>query len=229
MNFIVLQFNELKKIIWFFIGLVAFSAGLIYVIQYVLSTMDWIKISLSVWQVSSFSITSSLLVIGVLLNNFRIKYLWLGSILSKPPINGLWKGHLISSYKKEIDDDSLPPIEIYFYIKQTYFAISIQSFTENQRSESILATIYTNTFSSSTKFMYIYQLTRTKNSENKITLGSGELLITDNCSKMEGVYWTNSTTHGEIEMNLVDRKALSIDSFISAEAHVNSLHTSQKF
>tara|TARA_R110000751_G_scaffold58142_1_gene122930 strand:+ start:9857 stop:10546 length:690 start_codon:yes stop_codon:yes gene_type:complete len=228
-NFIVLQFNELKKIIWFFIGLVAFSAGLIYVIQYVLSTMDWIKISLSVWQVSSFSITSSLLVIGVLLNNFRIKYLWLGSILSKPPINGLWKGHLISSYKKEIDDDSLPPIEIYFYIKQTYFAISIQSFTENQRSESILATIYTNTFSSSTKFMYIYQLTRTKNSENKITLGSGELLITDNCSKMEGVYWTNSTTHGEIEMNLVDRKALSIDSFISAEAHVNSLHTSQKF
>ena len=229
MNFIVLQFNELKKIIWFFIGLVTFSAGLIYVIQYVLSTMDWIKISLSVWQVSSFSITSSLLVIGVLLNNFRIKYLWLGSILSKPPINGLWKGHLISSYKKEIDDDSLPPIEIYFYIKQTYFAISIQSFTENQRSESILATIYTNTFSSSTKFMYIYQLTRTKNSENKITLGSGELLITDNCSKMEGVYWTNSTTHGEIEMNLVDRKALSIDSFISAEAHVNSLHTSQKF
>ncbi len=224
-----MQFNELKKIIWFFIGLVAFSAGLIYVIQYVLSTMDWIKISLSVWQVSSFSITSSLLVIGVLLNNFRIKYLWLGSILSKPPINGLWKGHLISSYKKEIDDDSLPPIEIYFYIKQTYFAISIQSFTENQRSESILATIYTNTFSSSTKFMYIYQLTRTKNSENKITLGSGELLITDNCSKMEGVYWTNSTTHGEIEMNLVDRKALSIDSFISAEAHVNSLHTSQKF
>ena len=221
MNFIVLQFNELKKIIWFFIGLVAFSAGLIYVIQYVLSTMDWIKISLSVWQVSSFSITSSLLVIGVLLNNFRIKYLWLGSILSKPPINGLWKGHLISSYKNEIDDDSLPPIEIYFYIKQTYFAISIQSFTENQRSESILATIYTNTFSSSTKFMYIYQLTRTKNSENKITLGSGELLITDNCSKMEGVYWTNSTTHGEIEMNLVDRKALSIDSFISAKAHVD--------
>lgn len=228
MNFIVLQFNELKKIIWFFIGLVAFSAGLIYVIQYALSIIGWIKISLSAWQLLSFSITSSLLIIGVLLNNFRIKYFWLGNILSKPPINGLWKGRLISSYKKEIDDDPLPPIEIYFYIKQTYFAISIQSFTKNQRSESILATIYTNTFSSSTKFMYIYQLTRTKNSENKITLGSGELLITDNCSKMEGVYWTNSVTHGEIEMKLVDRKALSIDSFISAEVHVDNLHTSQK-
>lgn len=77
--------------------------------------------------------------------------------------------------------------------------------------------------------MYIYQLTRTKKSENKITLGSGELSVTDSCSKMVGVYWTNSTTHGEIEMNLVDRKASSIDSFISAEAYVNSLNTSQKF
>jgi hypothetical protein len=228
-NFIVLQFNELKKLIWFFIGLVALSAGFICVVQYVLSTTDWIKTSLSAWQVLSFSITSSLLIIGVLLNKFRIKYLWLGGILGKPPINGLWKGCLISSYKKEIGDDPLPPIEIYFYIKQTYFAINIQSFTENQRSESILATIYTNTFSSSTKFMYIYQLTRTKNSENKITLGSGELSVTDNCSKMGGVYWTNSATHGEIDMNLVDREALSIDSFISAEAHVDSLNTTQKF
>ena len=50
MNFIVLQFNELKKIIWFFIGLVAFSAGLIYVIQYALSTIGWIKISLSAFK-----------------------------------------------------------------------------------------------------------------------------------------------------------------------------------
>ncbi|WP_348549617.1 hypothetical protein AADH33_03885 [Psychrobacter sp. KFRI-CH2-11] len=226
MNFIVLQFNELKKIILFFIGLVALVFSFIYVFQYLLSTIKWIKTSLSVWKILSFSITSSLLIIGVLLNKFRIKYLWLGNLLSKPSINGLWKGSLISSYKREVDDDPLPPIEIYFYIKQTYFAISIQSFTKSQRSESILATIYTNNFSSSTKFMYIYQLTRTKNSENKITLGSGELLITDNCSKMEGVYWTNSTTHGEIEMNLVDRKALSIDSFISAEAHVDSLNIS---
>lgn len=226
MNFIVLQFNELKKIILFFIGLVALSFGFIYVAQYLLSTTEWIKTSLSIWQVLSFSITSSLFTIGFLLNKFRIKYLWLGNIIGKPSINGLWKGSLISSYKRDVDDDPLPPIEIYFYIKQTYFAISIQSFTKNQRSESILATIYTNNFSSSTKFMYIYQLTRTKNSENKITLGSGELLITDNCSKMEGVYWTNSTTHGEIEMNLVDRKALSIDSFISAEAHVDSLDIS---
>ena len=226
MNFIVLQFNELKKIILFFIGLVALVFSFICFVQYLLSTIEWIKTSLSVWQILSFSITSSLLIIGVLLNKFRIKYIWLGSFLSKPSINGLWKGRLISSYKREIDDDPLPPIEIYFYIKQTYFAISIQSFTKSQRSESILATIYTNNFSSSTRFMYIYQLTRTKNSENKITLGSGELLITDNCSKMEGVYWTNSTTHGEIEMNLVDRKALSIDSFISAETHVDSLNIS---
>ena len=226
MNFIVLQFNELKKIILFFIGLVALVFSFIYVVQYLFSTIEWIKTGLSVWQILSFSITSSLLIIGVLLNKFRIKHLWLGNLLSKPSINGLWKGRLISSYKKDVDDDPLPPIEIYFYIKQTYFAISIQSFTKSQRSESILATIYTNNFSSSTKFMYIYQLTRTKNSENKITLGSGELLITDNCSKMEGVYWTNSTTHGEIEMNLVDRKALSIDSFISAETHVDSLNIS---
>ena len=229
MNFIVLQFNELKKIILFFIGLVALVFSFIYVVQYLFSTIEWIKTGLSVWQILSFSITSSLLIIGVLLNKFRIKHLWLGNLLSKPSINGLWKGRLISSYKKDVDDDPLPPIEIYFYIKQTYFAISIQSFTKSQRSESILATIYTNNFSSSTKFMYIYQLTRTKNSENKITLGSGELLITDNCSKMEGVYWTNSVTNGEIEMKLVDRKALSIDSFISAEAHVDNLHTSQEF
>ena len=43
---------------------------------------------------------------------------------------------------------------------------------------------------------------------------------------LQEVYWTNSTTHGEIEMNLVDRKALSIDSFISAETHVDSLNIS---
>lgn len=224
MNFIILQFSELKKIIWFFIVLVVFATGLIYGIQYLLNAVDWVKLTLSVWQVLNFSITLSFLIIWTLSHKFRIKYLWLGNILGKPPINGLWKGQLISNYKKDIGDEPLPPIEIYFYIKQTYFVINIQSFTKNQRSESILATIYTNSFSSSTKFIYMYQLNRTKNSENKITLGSGDLILTDNGTRMEGVYWTNSATQGEIEMNLIDRKALSIDSFNSAKAHADSFY-----
>ena len=73
--------------------------------------------------------------------------------------------------------------------------------------------------SETSDFMYIYKYYRTKNSENKVTFGSGNLRLINNSQILEGIYWTNANTRGEIELKLVKRDCDNIDSYQMAKNH----------
>ncbi|MCZ3097304.1 hypothetical protein NYZ00_04365 [Acinetobacter baumannii] len=211
MNFIVLTFEELKKVIYIFLG-IGFICFFVLRFPFFLE-----KHNLSVSQMISTSITISFFVLGILLTSIIFKYKFLSKITGKPIVHGLWKGELQSNYR--IDGKQIDPIEIYFYIKQTFLFTTIKSFTSNQKSESIITALSYDPTAEKIKFLYTYTLHRTKNSENKMTFGSGDLSLINNGNKLVGIYWTNENTRGEIELNLIDRQCKSIDSFEMASSH----------
>lgn len=214
MSFIVLKFSELKKIIFFFL----FIAFIVFLLIQGISLLGWLK--LSIIQSITPSISSALIVLGFLLRSVTIQHERLARFIDKPIVHGLWKGHLISNYKNS-EGQQIPPIEIYFYIKQTFLITTIKSFTSNQNSESVITALSQNKVTDTTNFIYTYKFYRTRNSENKVTLGSGDLRLTDNGKKLTGIYWTNANTRGEIVLNLIDRKCETIDSFDMAKDHCN--------
>lgn len=211
MNFIVLTFEELKKVIYIFLG-IGFICFLVLKFPFFLE-----KHNLSVSQMISTSITISFFVLGILLTSIIFKYKFLSKIIGKPIVHGLWKGELQSNY--QVNGKQIDPIEIYFYIKQTFLFTNIKSFTSNQKSESIITALSYDPTAEKIKFLYTYTLHRTKNSENKMTFGSGDLSLINNGNKLVGIYWTNENTRGEIELNLIDRECKSVDSFEMASSH----------
>lgn len=205
MSFAVLKFNELKKIIYTFLTIAAIFFGLIQV------GILLFGISLTTFQSLTTSVSISFLILGFLLRSFTIKNIGLAKFIEKPTIHGLWKGCLISNYK--VDGKQIPPIEIYFYIKQTFLITTIKSFTSDQTSESVITALSFNKDSDTTDFYYIYKFYRIKNSENKVTFGSGHLRLSDSFEKLEGIYWTNASTQGEVELSLINRDCVNVDSY----------------
>lgn len=214
MSFIVLKFSELQKIIYFFL----FIAFIIFLLVQGINLLG--LLNLSIIQSITPSISLALILLGFLLRSVTIQHERLARFIGKPIVHGLWKGHLISNYKNS-EGQQIPPIEIYFYVKQTFLITTIKSFTSNQKSESVITALSQNKDTETTSFLYTYKFYRTRNSENKVTFGSGDLSLTDNGKILTGIYWTNSNTCGEIVLNLIDRKCKSIDSFEMANLHFN--------
>lgn len=211
MSFLVLKFNELTKIIYLFVGLTGVFIGLIQFVNWLVAG------SLTLLQSLTPSITVSLFILGLLLRTVTIKHKFLSIIIGKPIIHGLWKGNLTSNF--EVNGQKIPPIEIYFFIKQTFLITTIKSYTSHQASESIITALSHNKDSETSDFIYIYKFYRTKHSENKVTFGSGNLRLINQGQTLEGFYWTTANTCGEIELNLIERNCESIDSYQLAKQH----------
>ena len=120
MSFIVLKFSELQKIIYFFL----FIAFIIFLLIQGINLLGWLK--LSIIQSITPSISLALIVLGFLLRSVTIQHERLARFIGKPIVHGLWKGSLISNYKNS-EGQQIPPIEIYFYVKQTFLITTIKS------------------------------------------------------------------------------------------------------
>ncbi len=211
MNFVVIKFNELIKIIYLFIGITAIIFGIMYGIDYAYER------DTNILRAIPTSITISLIILGFLLRTLTIKHRFLTYIIGKPVIHGLWKGQLTSNFK--INDQPIPPIDIYFYIKQTFLITTIKSFTPSITSESVITALSYDEDSETTDFYYIYKFYRTKNNENKVTFGTGKLRLSNDNKTLEGNYWTSVHTCGDIELHLINSDCKSIDSYQMAQKY----------
>jgi hypothetical protein len=122
---------------------------------------------------------------------------------------------LLSDYKRSKEN----PLEIpiIFVIRQTYLTLSIESFTRSQEGESKLEALIRNTRTESTRLSYVFELKRYYGSENKLTIGAGQLRLQDNNVVLRGSYWTNTPTHGELKLKLMSRDCNGIDCYEVAE------------
>jgi hypothetical protein len=213
MNLVSLTPSELERLLKVFGYFTFVVSCIIFGLRY------WFSDSFSlfhIWQAVASGLTVSVICFG-----FFSKMQWtspkLARWLKRPVIHGLWRGTLNSNHATATNN----PIEIFFVIKQTYMTLSIESFTRSQDGESKIEALIQNPKTDAFRVCYIFELKRTYSGENKLTTGSGDLKLIDGGKKLKGNYWTNSPTHGDIELSLITRTCSDIDCFESAESISN--------
>ena len=142
---------------------------------------------------------------------------WLARLLGRRMVHGLWWGELQTEFKPTPDANPIAPIEIAFVVKQTYFMLSIQSYTASQPANSTLETLIVDPRSARAQLKYVFEMQRLHLAEDKITTGYGDLRLTSGDTRLEGHYWTNAPTRGSIGLRLVSRNCDDIDSFADAQ------------
>lgn len=168
-----------------------------------------------VWQSITAALAAPPLLIWVL-SKLQWKYPTLALLMGKRMVHGLWWGELKSEFKPSEGADPLPPIPIAFVIQQSYFFLTIQSYTPSLPARSTLETMTVDPRSSIGQLQYVFEMRRMQDAEDKITIGYGDLQLTSGDKRLEGYYWTNSPTRGHISLNLLTRNFSGIGSFADA-------------
>lgn len=152
---------------------------------------------------------------------------WLAWLLGRRRVHGLWWGELRTDFLPMQAEKQMDPIRIAFVIKQTYFFLSIQSYTPTQPAHSTLETLIVESRSARAQLQYVFEMQRLKFGEDKITTGYGDLRLTAGDTRLEGHYWTNSPTRGSIWLELVSRDCDGVDSFSDAQ-RIYEEHSNRK-
>ena len=153
------------------------------------------------------------IVVGILifLLSFFEKWGWGISYLHPwfvlvPDMRGTWKGTLLSTWQNDLTQEPIP-IESYLVIRQTYSTISIRLITK----ESI-STLLTGSIIRSNDGIYeivgVYQNTPKILIREKSPIHYGGILLAiegNPPSYLEGHYWTDRETKGELRFKKFSR------------------------
>ena len=169
-----------------------------------------------IWQsISTALAVPPLLILG--LSKLKWKHPNLAWLMGKRMVHGLWWGELKTEFKPTEGADPLPPIPIAFVVQQSYFFLTIQSYTPSLPARSTLETMVVEPRSSIAQLQYVFEMRRLQDAEDKLTTGYGDLRLMSGDKRLEGYYWTNSPTRGHISLDLVTRDFNGIDSVADAE------------
>ncbi len=177
-----------------------------------------------IWQSASTALAVPPVLLWAL-SKVEWKHPRIAKLMGKRMVHGLWWGELKSEFKASENADPLPPIPIAFVIKQSYFFLTIQSYTSSVPAESTMERMVVQPRNSVGQLQYVFEMRRLQDAEDKITVGYGDLRLTSGDTRLEGYYWTNSPTRGHISLELLTRDFSGIDSFADAEkARAESLN-----
>ncbi|MCC5086723.1 hypothetical protein [Xanthomonas campestris] len=157
----------------------------------------------------SIVLSTAILVFGM---NLTWEWRLLAWLAKRPIVHGVWWGEIKPIYKGV----ALPAIPIAFVIRQKYASLSIQSFTASIPADSAIEVFERSDKSTDVYLKYVYQMTREANAENKSTIGYGRLRLELAGKVLNGSYWTNSPTSGQIRLQLVARDCNEVNCFESA-------------
>lgn len=210
MNNLSLTQAELQRLMQVYFWLVASLTAFFYFAQLPFG-YDTLT---SAWRSVTYGLTCATLLLGAF-----FKLAWQSPMIAKwmrrPIVHGVWRGILRSDFRQ--GDKAQVEIPIIFVIRQTYLTISIESFTKSQEGESKLEALIQNGRTEATRLCYVFELRRQYQGENKLTTGSGELRLIDNSTRLRGHYWTNTPTHGDLELELISRDCEGVNCFEVAQ------------
>ena len=210
---VCLTYADLVRLIKCCCCVVVAVAGLLVFLRFAELQQHPVKV---IWQ----SVTTALTVTVFLvwsLSKLQWKYPKLAWIMGKRMVHGLWWGELKSEFKPSEGADPLPPIPIAFVVQQSYFFLTIQSYTPSLPARSTLETMIVDPRSAIGQLQYVFEMRRMQDAEDKITIGYGDLQLTSGDKRLEGYYWTNSPTRGRIVLDLLTRDFSGIGSFADAQ------------
>jgi hypothetical protein len=148
-----------------------------------------------------------------------------GWFVKRPAIDGTWKVEIRSNWRKPVTTGSepIPPIEGYMVIRQTFSSLSLRLLTEESSSELL----GTEIVCSADGLYCVSGVYRNEprfqvRDRSPIHYGAVWLRIIDaKPPKIEGHYWTDRKTDGEME--LTNRQVPKFQDFKSARAHYKNL------
>ena len=202
------EFERLLKVFGWLMGILGL---LIFLIHWYYFQQP---IPSAAWKAFSTSLGLCVLFFGVF---SKLAWRWrhLAKWMNRPLVHGVWVGELRSDYGA-VDGNRLV-IPIFFVIRKTYLTLSIQSFTERQEGESRLEALLRSSKTDVTRLCYMFELRKIFSGAHSITSGAGELKLAGDQLSLNGTYWTNTPTHGEISLRLVTRDCKGIASYQEAE------------
>ncbi|MET0463060.1 MAG: hypothetical protein ABW007_07895 [Chitinophagaceae bacterium] len=124
-------------------------------------------------------------------------------ILRRPNLEGSWGGYA----KSDFQENTLAPFKIVFSIKQSFFSLKINSFTEGYAAvsygESLHFDLEGQRISLTYHFSQRLNLPRLADPRQ----GAGELYL--NANYLTGRYWTVGKTYGFLRLNKISNENIS--------------------
>lgn len=195
--------EEIKLIVYLSIALAA-----ILTLTYLAVFSTKIEL-IAVFRGVSFSITAL-----TLFWTFYFTYGWtfwpFNKLFYRPNINGTWAGKLISDYKDE-NGNSIPPIDFYIVIRQSFIRIHFTTLTKDFVGLSYAETFTLDKDTGLKSIAYLYRKDTSQLDDNTLREGATELrlILSKDEKRLEGKYWSNIKTQGSISVSFLNFKQVN--------------------
>jgi len=143
--------------------------------------------------------------------------------VKRPVIDGTWKVELRSNWKDPATQNTMPPIEGYMVVRQTFSTLSMRLLTAESHSELV----GTEIVCSADRQYCVSGVYRNEprfevRDRSEMHYGAVWLrIITQPTKQLIGHYWTDRATAGEMELNSRQRK--KFQTFDGARAYFDSI------
>ena len=137
---------------------------------------------------------------------FRIFARWL---VPFPDLEGTWKGALTSTWTDPDTGHRPNPIPVCLAIRQTFSSITVSVYTNESNSVSIAASLRVDEQSQDKRVSFLYtNVPRVAFRDRSIVHDGAAALrvITMPVLSLEGEYWTNRRSSGDIRVEFVSRR-----------------------
>jgi len=143
--------------------------------------------------------------------------------VKRPVIDGTWKVELRSNWKDPATQDTIPPIEGYMVVRQTFSTLSMRLLTAESHSELVGTEIVCSADRQyCVSGVYRNELRFEVRDRSEMHYGAVWLrIITQPTKQLIGHYWTDRATAGEMELSSHQRK--KFQTFDGARAYFDSL------
>lgn len=169
--------------------------GVIAVIALVSFIMCICLFDLHLYDSISYSISVTTIIVIAFINFAWRWSIFKGWLVPFPNLSGQWEGILKSTHKKAAAE-----IPIKLEIKQTFMHVQIKFYSDESKSNSIVASFNIDKDRDILQLCYSYQNNpkATLQKKSPIHYGSVLLDIKERGQQMEGQYWTSRNTTGDI-------------------------------
>ncbi|HFO0779715.1 TPA: hypothetical protein ACSC6M_004272 [Enterobacter roggenkampii] len=208
------EFARLIKVFGWLLG------GLCLLLFFVQWHYFYVSVLSALFKALGWSMTGCIILLGVF-----TKLAWrcekLAYLMKRPVVHGIWHGELKSDFGT-VDNAPLV-VPIFFVIRQTYLTLSIQSFTERQDGESRLEALLKSDKTNDVRLCYIFELRKLFSGASSLTSGAGELKLSGDQAYLSGKYWTNTPTHGDINLKLISRDCKGVSSYNDVQKKIQKI------
>jgi hypothetical protein len=129
-------------------------------------------------------------------------HIFRGSLNKRPDIRGTWKGIVHSNFIDPDTQRGRGPIDVYLVVRQTYTTIDVRLFSEESSSISLSGNISSDSVGVCT-LAVAYRNTPRILKRGRSPINHGGMLLSlvgKPVHKLDGEYWTDRGTFGEITL-----------------------------